>query len=285
VAAAITAVHPLLIAADGALLSETLYGAIVAFTLLAAYRLAERPSAGRAALVGLAIGLATLTRSEALLLVPLLALPLVWRGGRYGRGWRLLASVGCTAVVVAPWVLRNVAEFDRAVVANNDGGLVAAANCHPAYHGRDVGSALERCVPVVKGDEAEQARAQRRHGVDYARDHAGRVPVVAAFRVLRTWSLYQPAREAAEQGRSENVQKLGIAFDYLLILLAIPGLIALRRDRTALIVVLAPVVLVTVVAAATYGFVRLRHPAELSLAILAANGAVRLTVAASRAKA
>jgi hypothetical protein len=186
---------------------------------------------------------------------------------------------------VAPWVIRNVVLFDRAVVSNNDGGLIAAANCDDAYHGEDVGYALERCVSVVPGNEAEQARVHRRQGIDYARDHASRVPVVAAFRVLRTWSLFQPLRHAGEQGRSENVQKLGIAFDYLLILLAIPGALAVRRDRTALLVVLAPVALVTVAAAATYGFIRLRHPAELSLAILAGAGAVRLTVAGSRAKA
>ncbi|MEA2403538.1 MAG: hypothetical protein QOE08_185, partial [Thermoleophilaceae bacterium] len=141
------------------------------------------------------------------------------------------------------------------------------------------------CVPRVPGDEGEQASALRRMGLDYASDHATRVPVVVVFRVLRTWSLFQPVRGAGEQGRSLNVQKLGLGFDYLILLLAIPGVLALRRDRTALLIVLAPVVLVTVVAASTYGFVRLRHPAELSLAILAAVAVARFTVAASRAKA
>jgi 4-amino-4-deoxy-L-arabinose transferase-like glycosyltransferase len=284
-AAAIAAVQPLLIAGDGALLSETLYGPIVGLTLLAAFRLAERPTPGRAAVVGIAVGVATLTRSEALLLLPLLALPLAWRGTAAGRATRLAVATACTALVVAPWVGRNVSEFDRAVVANNDGAVLAAANCHAAYHGEHIGAFVETCIPRVSGDEGEQARVQQRQGVDYARDHAGRVPLVAGVRVLRTWSLFQPLRDVNEQGRSAKVQKLGVLFDYLLCVLAIAGVLALRHDRPALMVLLAPIVLVTVVAAATHGMVRLRHPAELSLAILAAAGAVQLTVAASRAKA
>jgi hypothetical protein len=48
-AAGIGAVYPSLIAADGALMSETLYGALIALSLLAAYRLLDAPSAGRGA--------------------------------------------------------------------------------------------------------------------------------------------------------------------------------------------------------------------------------------------
>ena len=90
--AALAALYPLLIVADGALLSETLFGPIVAFTLLAAWRLGEEPTVRWAALVGLGIGLAALTRSEALLLLPLLALPLAWRGGGGRARWLRLGS-------------------------------------------------------------------------------------------------------------------------------------------------------------------------------------------------
>ena len=43
IAAGLAAVYPTLIAADGALMSETLYGALVALALLAAYRLLDAP--------------------------------------------------------------------------------------------------------------------------------------------------------------------------------------------------------------------------------------------------
>src|SRR3954452_597478 len=72
-AALIAAFCPLLIAADGALLAETIYAPLIAATVLAAMRTVERPTPARAAALGALIGLAILTRSEAILLLPLLA--------------------------------------------------------------------------------------------------------------------------------------------------------------------------------------------------------------------
>src|ERR687894_349426 len=74
-AAAIAAVYPILIAADGAPMSEALYGLLVATGLLLALRLHERGDLLSAAGLGAAIGIAALTRSEALGLIPLLAWP------------------------------------------------------------------------------------------------------------------------------------------------------------------------------------------------------------------
>src|SRR5204862_467370 len=73
VAAGLAAVSPVLISADGAVMSETLLGLLAALCALAAYRLRARPSLGRAALLGALIGLATLTRGEAIVLLALLA--------------------------------------------------------------------------------------------------------------------------------------------------------------------------------------------------------------------
>ena len=88
-AAGLGAVYPSLIAADGALMSETLYGALIALSLLAAYRLLDAPSAGRAVVLGAVSALAALTRGEALLLLPLVLIPVVWRAA-----WRRVAPGG-----------------------------------------------------------------------------------------------------------------------------------------------------------------------------------------------
>src|SRR3954447_16394543 len=85
VAAALAAVHPLLWLADGALMSESLYGPFVVGTLLAACAYVAARTAARTALVGALVGLAALTRGEALLLVPLLALATLVRAPLAGR--------------------------------------------------------------------------------------------------------------------------------------------------------------------------------------------------------
>ena len=72
IAAGVTAVYPLLIAADGSLRSESVFALLVTLALLQTLRLRETPSVRGAALLGAIIALATLTRSEALLLVVLL---------------------------------------------------------------------------------------------------------------------------------------------------------------------------------------------------------------------
>jgi 4-amino-4-deoxy-L-arabinose transferase-like glycosyltransferase len=272
-AAAIAACYPLLIAADGALMSETLYGLLIALVLLLAYRLRDEATVWRAVGLGAVIGLAALTRAEALLLLVLL-IPAV-------RSLRLWA-VACLAalVVLAPWTVRNWTTFDRPVlISTNDGVTLAGSNCGATYHGRDLGSFTTSCIqPARPGDnEAQQAAAYRSEAESYAGDHAGRVPVVAAVRVLRLWGLYQPTRLAYDaQNRRLAVQEAGVLFSYLLIPLAAFGAVLLRRRREPLSILLAPILLVTITCALTYGGLRLRQAAEIPLVVLAAVGAVAL---------
>jgi hypothetical protein len=76
VAAVLAAGYPEFWVNDGLVLSESLSILVTAGVLLAAYRLAERRTLLRAAVLGVAVGLATLTRAELLLFVVLL-LPLL----------------------------------------------------------------------------------------------------------------------------------------------------------------------------------------------------------------
>ena len=275
-AAGLAAVHPVLIAADGTLLSEGLYGTVCALVLLVAWRFGERPSFGRAALLGAAVALAALTRSEGLLLLLVLVVPLVW-GARPAPRWRLFAvSIACTAVVLSPWVIRNWSVYGRPLLSTNDGTVVAGANCHRAYHGRDLGYWVLACEGRAHGNEAQGEDQRVSRGLRYARDHAGRLPVVMAVRVMRAWTLYQPFRGDEEQGRSATVERVGIVLDYVLALLSLAGALALRRMGRPLRVLLAPIWLVTLAAVLGYGFVRLREPAELSLVVLGAVGALAL---------
>src|SRR5260370_1630028 len=77
IAAIIAALYPNLWFPDGSLQAETAAMFTTALALLLAYRYLERPSIFRLAAVGAVAGAASLARSELILLVPLLVVPLV----------------------------------------------------------------------------------------------------------------------------------------------------------------------------------------------------------------
>ena len=275
IAAAIAAAYPMLVAADGALRSESTYALLVTLSLLCALRLRERRSLGRAAALGAVIGLAALTRGEALLLVVLVALP----AARWRTREAAVAVAAC-AVVLAPWLVRCWTTFDEPVaISTNTGGLLAGANCHSTYHGEFIGQWDFRCVPEIKKfNEAQAADELRRVGVRYARDHAGRLPVVLAVRLGRSFELYRPLQgvniERFLEGRDLTAEKAGLVMYYLLALLGIAGAVVLRRRRDgSLSTLLAPIVGVVFVSLTAYGITRFRVGAEPALVILATVGA------------
>jgi 4-amino-4-deoxy-L-arabinose transferase-like glycosyltransferase len=267
IAAGLAAVYPTLIAADGALMSESLLGLLVALLLLAAYRLLDARTAGRAAVLGAVAALAALTRGEAVLLLPLVLVPVLCRpaGARAA-----LVAVLAFLVVVTPWTVRNWIVFDRPVlVATNSGTAVAGANCDETYHGDKLGGWWPPCIREHPGtNEAEHHSKALGDGVRYAGDHLGRLPVVLAARLGRVWSLYDPFQ--IPEGRSPRVQKLGVVMLFVLVPLAVIGALTLRRRGVGLWILLMPFAVVSVTALATYGNVRFREPAELALVVLAA---------------
>jgi 4-amino-4-deoxy-L-arabinose transferase-like glycosyltransferase len=279
IAAAIAAVYPMLVALDGGVRSESLYVLLIALVLLFAYRLHDRRSALDAGMLGVLIGLAALTRSEALLLLFLIALPVAWR-----MGARVIAAACLGLVLVAgPWEVRNLLTFNRPIaLTSNEGGLLAGANCERAYYGDLIGNwpcyTPLRATPEV--DESDISWRLRRRALDYASDHAGRVPAVMGVRVLRTWQVWRPRQQATldavESERKLRVQQVGMVCLYVLALLAVAGAIALRRARRPLWPLLAPIVLVTVVSALTWGAGRFRAAADVAIVVLAAVAIARL---------
>lgn len=275
VAAGLAAVYPTLIAADGSLMSESLYGLLVALALVAAYRFRDRPGWGIAVLLGALLGLAALTRGEALVLLPLLALVLClservpWRR----RLLRFAAICAGAAVVILPWTIRNWTAFDRPVLVSiNDSAVIAGANCDEVYSGENMGFWEVECAGGVPRSlsEPEKADVWRERGVDYALDHVGRLPAVGAVRVLRVWDLWQPWRQTLSEGRDRTVQAFGTGMFYLLVPVAGWGLVLLRRRGVPVAILLAPPVAVTLSVLLGYGLPRFRHAAEIPLVVLAA---------------
>jgi 4-amino-4-deoxy-L-arabinose transferase-like glycosyltransferase len=234
--------------------------------------------------LGVATGVAVLTRAELVLLVPLLVIPLLIVTDR--RDWRrslgrLAVSALAALVVVTPWVAYNLHRFDKPVtISTGLGQTLLAANCPQTYFGPEIGYWAVQCVLDPKkpihagGDESVQEAAYRRRGIDYATSHAGRVPFVVFARVGRTFGFYAPIDQLRVDERDNRrelpVSIAGLATFYLLAGLSIAGFVLLRRKRVLVFPLVAPIAAVLVAVALTYGQTRFRVPAEVSLALFAA---------------
>lgn len=271
-AAGIAAVAPNLWVIEGILMPESLYALTIAVVLLAAYRFVDGPTVARAAVLGATIGIAALARGEAAALVVLLGVPLAWRA----RSWKSLVALGAAAaLVVAPWTVRNLVQFDQPVLLSANGDEVLGnANCDRTWYGEQTGFwSLECYAPnPPDGDESVRAKFYRDAGLEYVGDHLGRAPVVAAARLGRVWDVWRPGQNVelnTVEGRRLGVARAGQAVYWMLLPLAAVALVALRRRGETVWPLVAMAVLVTITAVYAYGITRFRIPAEVAIIVLA----------------
>jgi len=289
VAGILTALYPQLIMDDSVLMSESLFGLLSATTLLMALKAVDSGYKTRKlVLVGLFAGLVALTRSEGSVLLLLFALVFI----RQDRSWQLkrTAVVLATGVlIISPWVVRNWTVLGEPTLATSHGLAITGSNCDEVYYGRHIGFFSHSCptqrdplsVGLIanipgKEDEIAQTNQWRSDGLDYAKKHLDRLPLVMVVRVLRTWQLYKPFEQqhlhAFLFSHSRSVSIAATWAYFLMVLLAAVALIRKRVQQEFLVLLLVPVVFVTIVSLLSYGAVRLREGAEPSILVLAAVG-------------
>jgi hypothetical protein len=301
VAAAIAALNPLWIQPSGKVLSESIYLVIIPILLLSALRCIERPGYWRFSAVGLMIGFATLTRSEAFTLVVLIGVPLVlfasrsW-GERARFGLVLLAGF---MLIVCPWLVRNEATMGGFTLST-DGGTTLVGSYSPATFSPN--SSLYGSFDSLTqyGDTAVMFKYGRppnhaKHwteltlnnalghiGTSYAQAHLSDLPGVMLAREGRLWGVYDSGSQLAFDLSSDGdgvsgFQTVGQYLNWILLPLAICGTVLLyRRSRRRVVIVIAPIVATALTATVTFGSTRYRALSEPSIAVLAAIGAVLL---------
>jgi 4-amino-4-deoxy-L-arabinose transferase-like glycosyltransferase len=298
-AASIAALSPLWVQPSGKVLSESVYLVVIPLVLLAALRCIERPSPLRFALIGLTIGIAALTRSEAMSLILLLGIPLVLFATRPLKeraklGLILLAGF---ALIVGPWLIRNDVELGGFTISTDSGTTLVGAYTPATF---DPSSPLYGSFAGNYGFEATSLALKYVHppghakrwteltlsneighfATTYARGHLSDLPGVVLAREGRLWGLYASGSQlqfdlASDADGVRGFQLAGQYLNWFLIPLTIGGGIVLyRRSRRDLVVVAAPIVAAALNAALTYGSTRYRAVAEPSDAVLAAIGAL-----------
>src|ERR671910_3544002 len=127
------------------------------------------------------------------------------------------------------------------------------------------------CIPDrISNDEAVNDRENRDVAFRYIGDHKSELPKVIAARVGRMWGVFRPLQTADLDGRGVNADRVGLVASYVLIPLAIAGLILLRRRREPIVPMVALAAMVTITAALFYGAIRFRVPADVAIVVCAA---------------
>jgi peptidoglycan/LPS O-acetylase OafA/YrhL/4-amino-4-deoxy-L-arabinose transferase-like glycosyltransferase len=280
IVAVLAALSPNLFYFDAMVVSETMVVGTTAAILIATYRWWDRPSLRNAAIFGAVLGLSALVRSEAILLGPLIAVPLVWWRHRSGRIAPLAAAGLAAVVVIAPWAGYNLSRFTEPVILSAQfDQTLGTANCETVYEGDRVGYWSLACIQetehlVPEGDASAQGKGFRRIALDYARDHADRVPYVVAGRVGRTFGLYQPQEQilldTSVETKEPVLGEIGLLAWYGIAVAGALGLVGLRRAGRPIFPLVAIVASVVATAAVIYGNTRFRLPAELALMVPAA---------------
>jgi hypothetical protein len=290
IAAFVAAVYPNVWMNDAAVMSETLALLCGVVVVIAAYACWRRPDTLRFALVGGAIGLATLARAEGFLLVPLLAWPLaLWAVGLRGwreRGAQALVATLVAGAVLAPWVVPNLFRFEQPTTLSTQlGPTLDVANCPPTYSGQALGSwsfecAIDTDTEIKANPEFDLAdrstldKYHREKAINYARDHTDRLPAVVAARFGRAWGLYVPGAQLEFDRYAENrpmwSSQVGLGMYYVLAAASVAGVVVLRRRRVPSFPLVAQIASVAVTVVAFYGSTRFRAPAEPALVLLGA---------------
>lgn len=206
---ALAALYPPLIAAGTSLLSEPLTIALLLGSVVAVLEWRRSPRWGPVVAAGVMAGLATLTRSNAFVVVPALLVGVAGRSPRPPgprRRWFPAAALALTAAaVVAPWTVRNAVVMHAFIPVSDETGGTLAGTYNPVSAAdrqaptfwhllAEIPTYRKAVAPLAAGPEAPyQARLQHL-ALSYAEHHPLYPAEVAWYGTLRLAGIEPLAR-------------------------------------------------------------------------------------------
>jgi 4-amino-4-deoxy-L-arabinose transferase-like glycosyltransferase len=252
------------------------------------YRTRDSRNAWYAATVGLTLGVAALTKTWVILVVPLLIL--AWRrrlGFRESLRFALLSGL-CLTAVLSPWVIRNTLLNGQFVFVSTNGGSNLQQGNNPCVadylaHGWDAQWVDCLAEPPSGMSEVQEDRWRRDQAIRYLRGHPSQWPRLFGIKFLVLWSpaimptgLPPHAREAGgavllyETPAFQAARTLHLAYFGPLLAFAAIGLFWAWRDRAPVGLLLTVPLIITVFYVAFHPSTRYRSPADPFVFILAA---------------
>jgi hypothetical protein len=255
-AAAIAAVYAYFILYAARLVTETFYIVALLWSLERALALAERPSLGRSAVLGLALGVTTLLRQSILPWVPVLFAWFLWHWsvagsisaedsalprpsgssivhrlssivGRRSYILPLLVASLVLAACIAPFTIRNYIVYDEFLLLNSNAGYAMYSAQHP-MHGTNFQAFKAAPLPEdLRGqglNEAQWDSALMRRGIQFVLEEPGRYLLLSLSRVLDYFEFWP----TADSSLLYNVGRL-VSFTLFLPFMVYGIILAVRR--------------------------------------------------------
>jgi 4-amino-4-deoxy-L-arabinose transferase-like glycosyltransferase len=204
-AAAIYTLWPTALFYSTELGSESLYTFLFCWFILAILKFGEHPNWMGAAVAGLLLGLAMLTRPNALLMVMLVIPWALWQFRRTRR-WlvQALTISGIAIATLIPWTVRNYEVFHAFVPFDTGGGDVALGSynsvvaSNPLYYGYWVYPTSElpeyREQITASNNELMRDRVERQLALQWLRNHPEKWRYLIEMRFIRSWTPFLEAR-------------------------------------------------------------------------------------------
>ena len=265
-AGVIVALDVYLVKFQASLMTETLFIAALCAGLWHAERWAAGGGARRAIAAGALFGLATLTRALAFYLAFLVVLWVLWerRRSRAELGRGLAGFVLAMALVLAPWVARNLRVHDEPVFLDTKAGWNLYTTLHPQFEplaNNEVPLPPEVLDPSVS--ESRLNRIMLAGARDHLRTDPGHVLSMAPQKLYLLWS---PLPGKLTSPRWAPV-KLGFVLP--LELLAAIGAVVLGTRHREVRLIYVVIGYVCLVHAVMTGGPRFRTPLDPLLAVAA----------------
>jgi hypothetical protein len=288
-AAWIVALNPYLVYFSGLLLSETLFTAMLVWSMvLMLQRGGGQGRPWRAAFVWLAgcalLSLSILVRPSAIVLGVVVAIAATIVNHRRARSYqhetgairgaqnRWPLPAGATmlllaAIVLIPWTLRNFRVLGRWVLLDTNAGFTFYDGYNPEATGGSEQSFVDREPQLQVMGEVDRSDYLSAKAWDYARQHPAQSAALAAVKLGRFWS---PVPLSSDYGQT-RYRLVGLIYGVPVDILILSGLLWGDLTRAAKMLLLTPALYFSIVHALTVGSLRYRMPAEPPMAILAAS--------------
>lgn len=222
-AAGLAAVYIYFIYYSAVLMTEMFTIVAVVWGLILWIDVAERPTWPRWAALGVLIAVAALLRQVTLLVVPVLALWVIWRR-REGRTLGGLSAAALVALVlILPVTARNYQAFHRFVLINTNAGYAFYWANHPV-HGTDFQGILPATGPsytdlipaeLHRLDEAALNDALMARGWQFVFDDPVRYARLSISR-LEDYFKFWPSADSSRLSNLSRVFSFGILLPFML---------------------------------------------------------------------